>query len=728
MAELEEIAAQLEQLKQQQSAIIQKIANDTGQVISSAVNQMQGKLSDFVSDAEVEFKSLSDRVGDMFSGDKFLGSQVMSEIRSTISGIQRIFSEANLVASFNTAEMVRNFSGVFGILKEEAMRPENIVSLGMVAGTDATKAALTELLSPIDSIERRVVEINRASNELFMGFQTGATDASYNALELQENMDAFRVAAVQAGMQTTQGFQASLRALQALRQAGLDPEEIVNMGDLTAQLNDGIQNFEALSAVQRIAAATGLEVSEVGKTMFQSMRTLGVEGEDAIQMFGTLKGALEGTALDFRIGADAIMQGADRLKFFGNNVESAGAIYQNFIRTLGEGREALAAPLFQEVIGGLAQMNEGMRAFIGLTGQTGGFGAGGAIGGMLRVEQALETGNLEGIMGDLQQQIERLSGAPIMTREQAIDRGQEQQFLTQRRIMQQALGIGDVGQASRIMEMMAGGQQVGAEDIRGRGGREFAGMMDEGQEAINRATTTTERMANTIDTVGVSALNNLTDMVEQFGTVTADVIPRTAEQFTDFINRLSVSPDEARAGILGAGTQPGGEEVPEPKQPGGLETLGGVPGGMENLSTVGRSVAGGLENISTAVGTAVGGISNLGNAAQQASEGLEALGGGRQVGVEGAAFRMNMNPPRRLNVDNAIRLAGGAASAAGAVAGGEITRRVNLQFDDQEMTLRLALDFDADTLSLKPLVEQMRNEIQAKIRQNAVEETDGTFA
>jgi hypothetical protein len=241
------------------------------------------------------------------------------------------------------------------------------------------------------------------------------------------------------------------KAINAMLGAGLAIEQIAS---LEANVTDGTAAIQGIEAAFIAAKATGLSYAEVGDSLNRMVRSLGVETTEAAQKFELLARVQSGTKMKIGDVNAEVMKAADSMKYYGDNVDSAAALYKGFLRTFGEGREMLAGDLFQEVTSSIANMDTGMRAFLGMTTQIG-TGGGGAIGGALEVERALETGDgMEQVIASIQETVERFSGGPLMNREEAIESGQQQQYFMGREILGQQLGISDPAKLENIIKMM----------------------------------------------------------------------------------------------------------------------------------------------------------------------------------------------------------------------------------------------------------------------------------
>lgn len=332
--------------------------------------------------------------------------------------------------------------------------------------------------------------------------------------------------------------------------AGISLEQLVNIdaGTVYDQGEAIEKKFTGMEAMFLAAASSGLKFEEVAKHTGVAVNTLGVSAGEAlsnIEMFGRV---VAGSKMSISDVSSTIMDSASQFAMYGNNVQGAAGIYKGFLKTLGEGREALAAPLFKTMMNGINQMNDGLKAYLGMTSGIG-TGGGGAIGGVLAVEEALATGTgLEDILQAVTENIEKQTGGPILTREEAIETGQQEKHYRQRQLMGMQLGVSDAGQQAEMMNLLAKGDFAGMKQAispDAGGGRGFD---------LGRATQVGTAMAGG----AAAAALNRADMMAETGLVDAgksilaggESLSTAAKEFkivTDTISRILKGETTAKA-------------------------------------------------------------------------------------------------------------------------------------------------------------------------------------
>ena len=275
-------------------------------------------------------------------------------------------------------------------------------------------------------------------------------------------------------MKTTRASKEVIASVQTAFKNMIDPAKQMDamktlkcgMGELKSSLN-------ATNVAILTGAANNMDAGKAAGWMATSMTKLGASSETAALSMGKIGWAAKDSGLGFETVGDAIMQSADSLKMFGGTVNSVTPLYKSFAASLaGTGKQGLTPELLQSFVGGLRQMSLGARALMGM--QMPGMAGKGALGAGLEMEAAMEdkTGaGMKKITESITATLKNFGGGKILTREEARQTGQEQQFLQQRGIIQQQLGISDVGTANKMMEalqnidkngMDTGGDQVDA--------------------------------------------------------------------------------------------------------------------------------------------------------------------------------------------------------------------------------------------------------------------------
>ena len=121
----------------------------------------------------------------------------------------------------------------------------------------------------------------------------------------------------------------------------------------------------------------------------------------------------------------------------------------------------------------------------------GGAGGGGILGGGLRVERAMETGEgVTDIMQSISETMKKFGGPRILTREEAIESpAAERNFIIQRQILGQLMGIKDAGKQTQMMEALQAIDKHGVEASSGAK-EKFGELMAAGEKVADETTDT----------------------------------------------------------------------------------------------------------------------------------------------------------------------------------------------------------------------------------------------
>lgn len=447
--------------------------DDAGQHFDDFARAMEEGLSE----------SASDGLGSGLQQAFEIGGQMLSRFRESLhNGLSQLKATVGLVAGEFDPHSLENLGRSVGQFMED--RP---VSLGLVLSEDSIRRVIGT--SRVNEIEKKMTEFTK-------NVGPALAQISGNAIELGENIDAAMSQASDSMFVLGTSSQENTQYIQAMAAAGLELTKQFD-SEFTIKLNvgDALPNLNAVSTAQLLARGSGLEMNQTVGILRDSMRQLGYSASEAVNIFGTFKQVQQDSGLPISDVEGRLMESAKAMRFFGGNVETVASTYKTFLNVLGEKRAAVALEVASDVAGGLANMNFGNRAFLGMTGSIG--GEGGAVGAGLRVEQALETGEgLEGIIEDLKNTLRRSTGTEVLSRDTALATGQEQQFLAQRQITGQFLGIQDPGKLNQILETFASNQQVKTSDL--RAGQEGATQQvaETGRQLINQTMGPIEQSLN----------------------------------------------------------------------------------------------------------------------------------------------------------------------------------------------------------------------------------------
>jgi hypothetical protein len=398
-----------------------------------------------------------------------------------------------------------------------ATDPRNAVSFGLFLGTDKLERQLTAAAKIVDEgfydkllhFDRKAAEsMGVLANQMGSLASNSSSAAQSATLSLQGLRGVFKTQLIDASLEFGTSLEDNATAMKELA------AQVPNI-DIIQRLNirDGTKAVSGLSAALAIAKATGLGMSDVGDIIGQMTRSLDVKPEDIGQRFELLTRAAADTGVSTKEMVDLVKDASKEMRFFGDNTEAAAAEFNVFARALGPGRLENAKELFGTMVSRISQMKDGTKAFLGMT--TGLGGGGDALESKLRVEEAVASGQgLDKIREEMTAKIEELSGAPILTRKEALDTGQATQFEIQQRLIEQFFGASrETGQAAQLAEVLRSRDQGTLQAFRAqltdRGGQ----MVGQARERVAVDSNPLQMAANRLGAVGLqltqSAANGL---------------------------------------------------------------------------------------------------------------------------------------------------------------------------------------------------------------------------
>lgn len=292
------------------------------------------------------------------------------------------------------------------------------------------------------------------------------------------------------------------------------------LGAMSKGLDIGGQHMESLTAVTQLAQGAGLDITQTYKDINQVLYDTGMTYQDGTrfaarfadvskdlgarseQVRETLLGTSNAFRLFVRTGVDAtkMNQGlVDSVKAYAEALERAGVPAQNALELAGN------------QVKQMANLNEAQEAFISQT--TGGPGG---IRGALELEDLMDRDPLAA-QRKMVDAMKQAVGGRIITREEALRTGQEQQYLMQRQmLMQGTLGMkaGSRAEAQDMIEAMARGIPFKApSDVEKE--KAAAETIQRGQEqekltytGIKEASLTAERVMLQAGTINLGTVQN----------------------------------------------------------------------------------------------------------------------------------------------------------------------------------------------------------------------------
>lgn len=361
---------------------------------------------------------------------------------------------------------------------------QNPVQLGLFLGEAGISERMESLMDkPIIksmiAMESRIKDISGGFIGSIAGMRGSFSEMTVDANTMSQSIGASinEVGKAMKELGVTQGT--SKQAMDAYLKTGLGVGELNKLEIGTHGTKEALTG---LSAALAVAKATGMSVDEVTSSMSKQMKTLGVEGENVAKVFSTIKATQEGTRLSFESTHNSLISGAMSLKYYGTNAESLSGIFKTLNEGLGKGKEALTGELFQSALGGLTGMDFSKKAFISSTTQMG--QGRDVVGAGLQYEQNIEEGKIDELMSAFKETLVKYGGSgEVLTRKEALDTGKTTEYLQQRQIGAQFLGISDPGQWEAFAKSLKG---------EGRKAEEFigAGRRDEGRTFAEEGRTT----------------------------------------------------------------------------------------------------------------------------------------------------------------------------------------------------------------------------------------------
>jgi hypothetical protein len=339
--------------------VIEKSGSDFGKGVDEIFKKATGK--DFTMRALVDvdpanFLSKLESLGK--EGARALAKQLglkEGDFEGTFTALKKVFEHVKDIASPLTQKEV-------------------IIEFALGAGINV---GLETLKKSIVSLEEPILSVNRAA----AGIAAPFIDLDGTGIRtLSKAIHEYRV-----------------RINEAVKETGLSREEFtkletgfVGAGVAAENLNISLsigfgdnasKDLRGIAAAATAFRGAGIDGADGAKELSFAMRNLGLSAQESFERLGIMTEIAGKSGESILKVRETINSGATSLKYFGDTTNSVAQIYDKFLRTVGEGREGLAAEFVDTIVKGIGGMNEGLKAFIG---QVSGIGGGqGAIGGML---------------------------------------------------------------------------------------------------------------------------------------------------------------------------------------------------------------------------------------------------------------------------------------------------------------------------------------------------------
>lgn len=270
---------------------------------------------------------------------------------------------------------------------------------------------------------------------------------------------------------------------------------------------DGVESVSELEAALLVARGTHQDYGVVIGQVDTMMSDFGLSTEESLQSISKMFSVTQSVGLKMNEVASFTTNAGNAFKFLGdtadsaqNNIAGSLAVLKELtpaLKDAGLGADA-ATDLVERFVSGLAGMSTAQQAF--LSGQTG--GPGGLL-GALEIEQSLSEGGLADVAGRVQQALRDQVGGELITREQAIQRGEAgaQQFEFQRQLLMQGpFGnlAQDPQQASALIEALQKGDLTAIEEMQATGQQDLEAVIKDGNSIAQEQTSILTRISNQI--------------------------------------------------------------------------------------------------------------------------------------------------------------------------------------------------------------------------------------
>ena len=452
IAELRALASQVSDstFVKQSSSLLGKLFEDLKKDDWTVALEKFGKRlnSILVESLGIDFSDLFDANTLEASANKVTGA-----IKGALSVMEIDIPDINDVS---LEGLKKKFQSLFlGFDPEEMLKAAG--TLGAIKGFDAAALSFKKIseeskkvLGNLDSYRATAGEISKIQINPFATNMkvNDATGMAVNAaMEFQEHF-AKEVIDLNVGL--------SISPSDAESELKTIYSNLENYGQQLAGIEIKLDSDKSVIGAQAIAyaaRATGTDISAMAAEFNEMTFTMGSSGPEAFRNIETIGKAAANTILPVSRFQKEVMTAAGHFSLFGDNTEEAAAMLDRFIGKADPKRIGASVAAFQSVATGIANMTDEMKAFVGMGTELA--GGGGAIEAIVRMDEALQSGDkdaLQGIFNEAIARIEELSGAPVMTLKEAVSSGQESTFYQQAKMLEQMNLSKGSAQASDIFE------------------------------------------------------------------------------------------------------------------------------------------------------------------------------------------------------------------------------------------------------------------------------------
>lgn len=451
-------------LKEHLENYAEKIDQVTGTKLAVYTRAVLGTI-------EQDFKGVKAGLQEVFD---IKGAETSGLIQS-VKNLADLFSES-AAKDFGEAMGFNKAAAAAGTMREK-VRPliGDLLDIKEKAG-----AIFAQKVSPFGSIGQEL-DIAGASLETFQ------SDFAKRTTGLQLTLGIDRDAAMRELETVYSGLDNSARQLAGIKiKTGIEGREKV---------------VEGAEAIVVAAKALGTETATITENLNILTGTLGVNSQDALDRIMTIGKAASATGINVNKFSSLVMESANAFHSFGDMTEESAAMLERFTKNASPARMGAVVEAFKSVSGGIAGMSDEMKAFVSMGTELS--GGGGAIESIVRLDAALQSGDkdaLQGIFDETISRIEELTGAPVMTMQEAVDTGQEALFYQQAALAKQFGIAGNRAQASDIFAARQTGV-VDIESIRARAEPDVIAKAQEKTAAVMDPLQITQNMLSASETV-----------------------------------------------------------------------------------------------------------------------------------------------------------------------------------------------------------------------------------
>ena len=227
------------------------------------------------------------------------------------------------------------------------------------------------------------------------------------------------------------------------------------------------RTFSSMELLTQVAKGTGNTYKDVLGMARKANEVFGLSTEDAAKRVAVLNSAAQTLKIPFD-GLKGLVESIDdSFGMWGTQMEGTVKVLGNIsnaLKNTGVGFKG-QIDIMSRLAGAIHGTSLAQKAFIGIT--SGIRAPGGAVGAGLKVEKMLQEGKMSDVISMMQDTIEKVTGAGIVSLQEATESPEKQRpFVVQRQMLMGQFGISDTGVANRIMEAMSKvkiGEGVGPE-------------------------------------------------------------------------------------------------------------------------------------------------------------------------------------------------------------------------------------------------------------------------